>query len=75
MNAALRVAAAALLAIALSACAGIPPVQAWEKAALARPEMVFGSAPLGVRNEDHVYVSREAAAGGRSVGGGGCGCN
>ena len=26
-------------------------------------------------NDDHIYFSKEASSGGRSFGGGGCGCN
>lgn len=64
----------ALLAALLAGCAPAP-VQPWEKGLLARPDMSFGSAPLSVRNADHVYASREAASGGAGAGGGGCGCN
>ena len=31
--------------------------------------------PLSDMFAEHVYFTREAAAGGRGVGGGGCGCN
>jgi hypothetical protein len=31
--------------------------------------------PLGGSLTEHVYFSREAASGGRGVGGSGCGCN
>lgn len=31
--------------------------------------------PLGTQFSEHVWFSREAASGGRGVGGGGCGCN
>jgi len=68
-----RVMAAAVLAAALGGCA-LPPVQPWEKGDLARPEMGFGAARLESAYADHVHESREAAAGGASVGGGGCGC-
>ena len=30
---------------------------------------------LAVKMNDHAFFSREAARGGRGVGGGGCGCN
>ncbi len=31
--------------------------------------------PLWTSLREHVFFSREAASGGRSIGGGGCGCN
>jgi hypothetical protein len=31
--------------------------------------------PLGTMMDDHVNFSREAASGGKGVGGSGCGCN
>ena len=31
--------------------------------------------PLGASLTEHIYFSREAATGGRGVGGSGCGCN
>jgi hypothetical protein len=37
--------------------------------------MTFGGDKLETRYADHIYTSREAAAGGAGVGGGGCGCN
>ena len=30
---------------------------------------------LGMKMNDHAYFSREASRGGKSIGGGGCGCN
>lgn len=64
----------ALLALPalLGGCASVQP---WEKGKLAKPEMGFGDARLETRFADHIYSSREAASGGASVGGGGCGCN
>ena len=31
--------------------------------------------PVGLALAEHMFFSREAATGGRGVGGGGCGCN
>jgi hypothetical protein len=59
----------------LSACGIAQPVQPWEKGTLARPEMTFSSNRLESKFDEHVYTSKEAASGGASVGGGGCGCN
>jgi hypothetical protein len=69
-----RTLAAALSAVALSGCALQPP-QAWEKRALARPDMTLAGDPLADRFDQHIYNSKENASGGYGVGGGGCGCN
>ena len=65
----------ALLALAASGCAAITPVQPWEKGDLAKPEMSFEGDRLEAGFAEHIYSSKEAAAGGANVGGGGCGCN
>jgi hypothetical protein len=66
---------ASLVLLATSGCAFIQPVQPWEKGTLARPEMTIQGDPLETKFSEHIYSSREAASGGSSVGGGGCGCN
>jgi len=65
----------ALLVLLLAGCSAIVPPQAWEKGALAKPEMSMGGDALEQRNALHVYASKENASGGAGVGGGGCGCN
>jgi hypothetical protein len=60
---------------ALAGCATFDPPKPWEKGDLARPSMRFDSDSLAGRGTQHIYQSREGAAGGGSVGGGGCGCN
>ncbi len=50
-------------------------VQPWERDLLAQPAMAPEGVPLHGDLDDHVYFSKEAATGGRSFGGGGCGCN
>jgi len=50
-------------------------VEPWEKNNLAKPEMALDSDPLTSALDDHIYFSKEASSGGRSFGGGGCGCN
>jgi hypothetical protein len=67
----------AILAIACAAMAGCAwqPPQAWEKGALARPDMAMGGDTLAQRFDQHIYSSKENASGGYGVGGGGCGCN
>jgi hypothetical protein len=50
-------------------------VRPWERGALADDSMNPDRDPLGAAMSEHVYFSREAANGGRGVGGSGCGCN
>jgi hypothetical protein len=50
-------------------------VHPWERATLADVTMNPDRDPLGTTMTEHVYFSREAANGGRGVGGSGCGCN
>jgi len=67
----------ALLAAALAGCAspGAVRVQPWQHATLADYTMNPDRDPLGASLTEHIYFSREAATGGRGVGGSGCGCN
>ena len=62
----------AALAAAGTGCAHVKP---WQRGRLADPIMQAGRDPIGVGQEEHIFFSREAASGGRGVGGGGCGCN
>jgi len=64
----------ALLVLALVA-SGCTTVKPWQREALADPIMQPDRNPIAVAQLDHVYFSREAASGGTTVGGGGCGCN
>jgi hypothetical protein len=50
-------------------------VHPWERASLADATMNPDRDPLGTAMTEHCYFSREAASGGRGVGGSGCGCN
>jgi hypothetical protein len=63
--------------LALGGCAnpGLVRVQPWERATLADYTMRPDRDPLGTALAEHIYFSRESAAGGRGVGGSGCGCN
>lgn len=64
-----------LLTIALlSGCSSLG-VQPWERDLLAKDEMALISSPIDASLDDHIYFSKEATSGGRSFGGGGCGCN
>ena len=61
-----------LLIPLIGGCATVKP---WQRETLADPIMQPGRNPLAAGQLDHVYFSREAASGGTTVGGGGCGCN
>jgi len=67
---------AILLGLILAACGcsamGVKP---WQREILARPAMALNAEPIDAAIDDHIYFSKEAASGGRSFGGGGCGCN
>ncbi|HEY2951932.1 MAG TPA: DUF4266 domain-containing protein [Verrucomicrobiae bacterium] len=60
---------------ALAFATGCANVKPWQRGTLAdeamRPERGAANTALA----EHMWFSREAAAGGRGVGGGGCGCN
>ena len=59
----------------LALAGGCTQVKPWQRGTLADPIMRADRDTLGVALMDHVYFSREAASGGRSVGDAGCGCN
>ena len=67
----LLIAAFGILAFG-SGCAHVKP---WERNTLADYTMRGDRDQLGLALDEHIYFSREAASGGRGVGGGGCGCN
>jgi hypothetical protein len=50
-------------------------VKPWQRGTLSDPIMRPDRDPIGLALSEHVWFSREAAMGGRGVGGGGCGCN
>jgi hypothetical protein len=64
--------ALALAAASLTGCVNVKP---WQRGTLADYTMRGDRDPLGDMIDEHVFFSREAASGGRGVGGGGCGCN
>ena len=64
----------AFLAMILSGCTNVK-VQPWERATLAGYAMRPDRDPLAAAMGEHTYFSREAANGGKGVGGSGCGCN
>ncbi len=55
--------------------AGCTTVQPWERGTLSDYTMRPDRDPMQDSLHEHVHFTREAAAGGRGVGGGGCGCN
>ena len=61
--------------LTLGGCASMSPPQPWERGDLAKPSMQFDYDKLETRTQQHIYTSKEAAAGGYGIGGGGCGCN
>ena|ERR1022692_966525 len=60
--------------LALSGC-NVIGVKPWDRDLLARRSMQWDSDSVDAALDDHVYFSKEASSGGRSFGGGGCGCN
>ena len=64
-----------LVSAAAALGSGCQHVSPWERGTLADPVMRADNDPLGTMMAEHMWFSREAAAGGRGVGGGGCGCN
>lgn len=53
----------------------IEEVKPWERNILAQESMQLDPDSMQSYANDHIYFSREAASGGKSIGGGGCGCN
>jgi hypothetical protein len=63
------------LALLAAAGCGTVGVKPWERDLMARRDMQFDGESLDAKLDDHLYFSKEASSGGRSFGGGGCGCN
>lgn len=63
------------LALALASGCSSVGVEVWQRDILAKAEMQPDHNALDRSLDDHIYFSKEAASGGRSLGGGGCGCN
>lgn len=68
----LQMMAAIIAIVALSGCAEVKP---WQRSILAQEEMQLTPDAIESYVDDHIYFSKEAATGGKGVGGGGCGCN
>ena len=58
----------------ISGCASLG-VKPWQRELLSRQDMQLDGSALDDAIDDHMYFSKEASSGGRSFGGGGCGCN
>jgi hypothetical protein len=62
------------LAVLTTACGSLG-VKPWQREVLSRSDMRPDGAGLDDAIDNHLYFSKEASSGGRSFGGGGCGCN
>ncbi|ASJ96858.1 MULTISPECIES: DUF4266 domain-containing protein [Shewanella] len=63
-----------LALLLLPACSSLG-VQPWERGQFAREDMQPDTDEMDMSIEDHIYFSKEASSGGRTLAGGGCGCN
>ena len=61
-----------LAVVFMAGCANVAPYQ---RGYLARDSMALDPSPGVARSLEKTYGAKEAASGGASVGGGGCGCN
>jgi len=64
-----------LLSLAFGSGVSCETVKPWERGKLADYLMKPSRDPLSDSISEHVWFTRESFAGGRGVGGGGCGCN
>ena len=65
----------AAVAVIITLGTGCSTVEPWQRRTLSDATMRGDRDPAGLLLAEHMWFSREAAAGGRGVGGGGCGCN
>jgi hypothetical protein len=68
----LTLTAITLAALVIGGCSTVKP---WDRDLLSQKKMQLVPAPVDNALDEHVYFSKEAASGGQSIGGGGCGCN
>jgi hypothetical protein len=66
---------AVIAIVAGMAGGGCAEVKPWQRNILAQPEMQLDKDAMDTYVDEHIYFSKEAATGGRGIGGGGCGCN
>lgn len=64
-----------IMTVPLLAGPGCAAVKPWEQMNFGTYLMRSDRDPVETQFKEHVYFTREAASGGASVGGGGCGCN
>jgi hypothetical protein len=64
-----------VVSAALAAGCSSVGVKPWQRDVLSRSDMRPDGGGLDDAIDDHLYFSKEASSGGRSFGGGGCGCN
>jgi hypothetical protein len=64
-----------LLTAIMALGTGCSTVEPWQRRTLSDAVMRGDRDPAGLLLAEHMWFSREAATGGRGVGGGGCGCN
>ena len=64
-----------IILVALLCQGGCKTVEPWQRAHFSDYMMRADRDPLSDTLDEHIYFTREGAAGGRGVGGGGCGCN
>ncbi len=62
-------------AVVSTGCSSLGGVKPWQRDVLSRSDMRPDGGGLDDAIDDHLYFSKEASSGGRSFGGGGCGCN
>ena len=63
---------ASVMVLTATGCANVKP---WQRGTLSDYTMRDDRDPIGNAQSEHIFFSREEASGGKSVGGGGCGCN
>lgn len=68
----IRILLLTVLSLTLCQCTQVLP---WQRGKLADYTMRPDRDVLGLAMNEHLFFSREAASGGRGIGGGGCGCN
>jgi hypothetical protein len=65
---------AIIAVVSAPGCSSIGP-KPWQRDLLSRQDLQLSGNSLDDAIDDHLYFSKEASSGGRSFGGGGCGCN
>jgi hypothetical protein len=64
-----------LLLLAFLCLAGCTSIAPYQRGYLARPDMALEAGLGNAKALEKTFSAKEAASGGASVGGGGCGCN